>query len=120
MTKILVVDDAKIMRDIIKKTLLEYENCEIIEAQNGEEAVDIYKEELPDLVTMDITMELKDGLNAAKQILDYDQYAKIVMVTSLGQEKLLRQCIQIGVLDYIVKPFSKDRILSSVSTALTK
>ncbi len=120
MSKILIVDDAKLMRNVIKNTLLEHEPYEILEAQNGKEAVALYKEHRPDLVTMDITMEYQNGFEAAKEILDFDRTARIIMVTAVGQEKMLTACIGVGVTDYIVKPFAKERILSSVTKALQK
>lgn len=116
MIKVLIADDATIMRNILKKTINEhYEDFTILEARDGQEAVDLYRGEKPDLVTMDITMERKNGLDAAKEILQMDKQAKIIIVTSLGQEKMLNECVQAGVRDYIVKPFSKERILSSIS-----
>ncbi len=119
MIKVLVVDDARIMRNILKKTIKEkFDDIHIIEARDGQDAIDLFKKEQPHLVTMDITMERKNGLDAAKEILKIDNNAKIIMVTSLGQEKMLSECVQVGVRDYIVKPFSKERILSSISTAL--
>ncbi|MBN2028915.1 response regulator [bacterium] len=119
MFKMLIVDDAKLMRNIIKNTIFEcFQNMKIIEAEDGTQAVEIYQNEKPDLVTMDITMEHKNGLEAAKEILDIDKNAKIVMVTSLGQERMLRECVQLGIRDYIVKPFTKERIHSSISHAL--
>ena len=118
MGKILIVDDARLMRNIVKNALIEHGPHEIIEAQNGEEAVSLYKDHRPDLVTMDITMEHRNGLEAAKDILAYDRQAKIIMVTAIVQEKMLMECVNIGVRDYIVKPFSKERIVSSISMAL--
>jgi two-component system chemotaxis response regulator CheY len=120
MTKILIVDDAKLMRNVIKNTLLAHDSYEIFEAQNGKEAVALYKEHRPDLVTMDITMEYQNGFEAAKEILELDQTAKIIMVTAVGQEKMLTACINVGVTDYIVKPFAKERIISSITKALQK
>ena len=119
MIKVLVVDDARIMRNILKKTIKEkFNDFHIIEAKDGQDAIDLFKKEQPHLITMDITMERKNGLDAAREILKIDNNAKIIMVTSLGQEKMLSECVQVGVRDYIVKPFSKERILSSISTAL--
>ncbi|MDM7925276.1 MAG: response regulator [bacterium] len=120
MGKILIVDDAKLMRNIIRNTVLEGEHHEIVEAQNGEEAVSLYKEHRPDLVTMDITMEQCNGLEAAKRILEFDPHARIIMVTAVGQEKILAECVRAGVSDYIMKPFTKERIASSVSKVLQK
>jgi two-component system, chemotaxis family, chemotaxis protein CheY len=116
--KVLVVDDANFMRMIVKDTLVP-NGFEIVgEAVNGIEAVDKYAELMPDLVTMDITMKGKDGLQAAREILARFPDARIVMVTALGQEKMLMDCIEIGVRDFVVKPFTSERILSAVKKAL--
>lgn len=118
MGKILIVDDARLMRNIIRTALLENGDYKILEAVNGKDAVELYKSEQPDIVTMDITMEEKNGVDAAKEILAFDPNAKIIMVTSLGQEKLLQECVEAGISDYIVKPFTKERITSSVVNSL--
>lgn len=116
--RILIVDDANFMRMIVKDTLAPrgFEICG--EAANGNEAVDQYAKLKPDLVTMDITMKGKDGLDAAKEILAHDPGARIVMVTALGQEKMLRDCMTMGVKDFVVKPFQPERIISAVEKAL--
>ncbi|HDQ46324.1 MAG TPA: response regulator [bacterium] len=119
MFKVLIVDDAKLMRNIIKNTILEnFKNVNVIEAKDGMEAIDIYRSEKPDLVTMDITMEQKNGVDSAKEIYKINKKAKIVMVTSLGQEKILQECLKMGVSDYIVKPFTKERIVTMLSNSL--
>ena len=118
MQKILIVDDARLMRNIIKNSIQEKGPYNILEAENGNVAIDLYKDEQPDIVTMDITMEEKNGVETAKEILAYDASAKIIMVTSLGQERLLKECIEIGIKDYIVKPFTKERIVSAVTNCL--
>lgn len=119
MSKILIVDDAALMRTMIKNALLN-ENKEhiLVEARNGEESVELYKVIKPDLVTMDITMDIKNGVEAAKDILAYDKNAKIIMITALGQEEYLKECIGAGVKDFIVKPFTKERVISSVNKVL--
>lgn len=116
--RILVVDDANFMRMIVKDTLTPYgfEICG--EAANGNEAVRQYDSLKPDLVTMDITMREKDGVEAAREILSQDPNARIVMVTALGQEKMLLDCMQLGVKDFVVKPFEPTRIISAVEKAL--
>lgn len=116
--RILVVDDANFMRMIVKDTLSPkgFEICG--EAANGNEAVKKYDELQPDLVTMDITMKEKDGVEAAKEILTNHPEARIVMVTALGQEKMLLDCLSLGVKDFVVKPFDPDRIVSAVQKAL--
>ena len=115
---ILIVDDAKLMRNIIKGSLYFTGDYEIFEAANGQEAIEMYSQIRPDVVTMDITMEKMNGVEAATAILKQDPLARIIIITSLGQEKLLDQCIQAGVCDYIVKPFSKARVASAVQKAL--
>lgn len=116
--RVLVVDDANFMRMIVKDTLVPrgFEICG--EAENGNEAVAKYEELHPDLVTMDITMRGKDGLEAAREILANSPNARIVMVTALGQEKMLMDCLALGVRDFVVKPFEPDRIVSAVEKAL--
>lgn len=116
--RILVVDDANFMRMIVKDTLAPhgFEICG--EATNGNEAVKQYESLNPDLVTMDITMKEKDGLEAAREILVRHPDARIIMVTALGQEKMLMDCMALGVKDFVVKPFESGRIISAVQKAL--
>jgi len=116
--RVLVVDDSSLMRVVVKDSLTP-NGYEIAgEAKNGQEAVAKYEELKPDLVTMDITMEVKDGKEAAQEILAAHPEARIIMVTALGQEKMLLDCISIGVRDFVTKPFSRERILSAVAKAL--
>lgn len=116
--RVLVVDDANFMRMVVKDTLTPRGFRICGEAANGAEAVTKYQQLKPDLVTMDITMKVKDGLEAAREILATDPNARIVMVTALGQEKMLLDCIALGVRDFVVKPFTTERILSAVEKAL--
>ena len=92
--KILVVDDTRLMRNIIKDSINQSGEYHIFEAENGCDAVNMYKEIKPDLVTMDITMEEMNGVDAAKTILSDDPKARIIMITSLGQNKILYDCIE--------------------------
>ena len=117
--RVLVVDDANFMRMVVRDSL-EPVGYEIAgEATNGAEAVSRYRQLRPDLVTMDITMKIKDGVEAARDILAADPNARIVMVTALGQESMLLDCIALGVRDFVVKPFSTERIVSAAERALT-
>jgi two-component system, chemotaxis family, chemotaxis protein CheY len=118
MHKILIVDDARLMRNIIKGILAEEMDCTVIEASDGMEAVELYKKHAPDVVTMDVSMERQSGLQAARDILKYDSRANIVVITAIGQEKLLKQCLDAGVRDFITKPFTKDRIRAAVVRSL--
>jgi two-component system chemotaxis response regulator CheY len=116
--KILIVDDATFMRTMVKDILVP-KGYEIAgEATNGNEAMQKYEELKPDLVTMDITMKEKDGLEAARDILLKYPDARIIMVTALGQEKMLVDSIKLGVKDFVVKPFEPERIISAVEKAL--
>ncbi len=116
--KILIVDDATFMRTMVKDILVP-KGYEIAgEATNGNEAMQKYEELKPDLVTMDITMKEKDGLEAARDILLKYSDARIIMVTALGQEKMLVDSIKLGVKDFVVKPFKPERIISAVEKAL--
>ncbi len=116
--RVLVVDDANFSRLMVREALAPkgFEICG--DAKNGDEAVRMYAKLKPDLVTMDITMPIKDGLQASRDILAADPGARIVMVTALGQETILLQCFALGVRDFVVKPFSVDRIWSAAEKAI--
>lgn len=117
--RILVVDDAMMMRLILKNILSSagYEVCG--EAANGQEAIDAYKKLKPDLVTLDITMPICDGLSACKQIMEYDKNANIVMITAMGQQVMVLEAISYGAKDFLVKPFQADKVLATVSKIFT-
>ncbi len=115
--KIILVDDLSFMRDAIRQ-ILENSNMSVLgEAENGLEAVKMYMELEPDIVLMDITMPVMDGLESLKRIRQYDPGAKVIMCSALGQQKYIIKAIQFGARDFILKPFLPERILSSVSKA---
>lgn len=118
--KILIVDDAAFMRMMIKDTLKSsgYEN--IIEAADGEQAIQTYKNEKPDLVIMDITMPNKNGLDALKEIRKIDPNAVIVMCSAMGQESMVVEAIRNGAKDFIVKPFKSERIIKTVQSIIDR
>jgi two-component system chemotaxis response regulator CheY len=110
--RVLVVDDAMFMRSMIKDILNNSGKFNVVgEASNGVEAVEVYKNTKPDLVTMDIVMPVMDGIEATKEILKINPAAKIVMVSALGQEPLVIESIAAGARDFIVKPFSPEKVL---------
>ena len=118
MDKVLIVDDAAFMRMMIKD-ILEKNSFEIVgEANNGIVAVDLYKKEKPDVVTMDITMPDMDGIEAVKQIKAYDPNAKIVMCSAMGQQSMVMEAIRAGAKDFIVKPFQADRVLEAIKKVI--
>lgn len=118
MARVLIVDDAKFMRTLVKDALTAVGHEIVAEAENGNEAVQLYKQHKPDLTTMDITMREKDGIEAAEEILTFDPAARVIMVTALGQENLLTKAIKLGVKDFVVKPFPPDRLQKAADKAL--
>ncbi len=116
--KILIVDDAAFMRMMIKDHLTKGGYTDLIEAADGEIAVNQYKENTPDLVIMDITMPNKTGLEALAEIKGQFPAAKIVMCSAMGQETMVVEAIKLGALDFIVKPFKAERIIQTVDKIL--
>lgn len=118
MAKIMLVDDAAFMRMMEKDTLIKNGYTDIIEAEDGAIAVDLYDKEKPDLVILDITMPNMDGLEALKTIKGKDPNATVVMCSAMGQESMVIDAIKSGAKDFIVKPFKPDRLLKTVSNIL--
>ena len=120
MARVLIADDASFMRQMIRE-IIEPEGHEVVgEATNGIEVVDLYEELQPDLVTMDIVMPKRSGIDAVKTILAEQPTACIVMCSALGQETLVREARQAGARDFIVKPFKPDSVISTLKKALEK
>lgn len=118
MAKVLIVDDAAFMRMMIKD-ILEKNGFEITgEASNGLKAVELYKKERPDVVTMDITMPDMDGIEAVKAIKEFDPTAKVIMCSAMGQQTMVMDAIKAGAKDFIVKPFQADRVLEAIRKAI--
>ena len=112
--RVLIVDDAIFMRMKLKD-ILEKNGFEIAgEAQNGLEAIELYKTEKPDVVTMDITMPEMDGVTALKEIKKADPSAKVIMCSAMGQQSMVMDAIKSGALDFIVKPFDTDRVVKAL------
>jgi two-component system, chemotaxis family, chemotaxis protein CheY len=113
MKKVMIVDDAAFMRISIKNILTKngFEVC--CEAENGVVAIQKYREMLPDIVTMDITMPEMDGLTSIKEILSFNPDANVIMVSAMGQESMVREAIISGAKGFIVKPFKEEVILSA-------
>lgn len=116
MLKVLVVDDSKIIRETLNKQLRWLGHEVVANASSGREAVDMYKEHRPDLVTMDITMPIMTGIEAVKEIKADFPEASIVMVTSHGEESLVMEAIMSGAKGYILKPITNKKISQTLST----
>jgi two-component system chemotaxis response regulator CheY len=115
---ILIVDDAAFMRMMIRDVLTK-NGFEIVgEAENGQRAIEKYKELSPELVIMDITMPEVDGIQAVREIKKFNPSAKIIMCSAMGQQAMVIEAIQAGAKDFIVKPFQADRVVEAVKKAL--
>ena len=116
--KILIVDDAAFMRMMIRD-ILTANGYEVSgEAEDGWEAVYLYRRLSPDLVLMDITMPNLNGILAVGEIIRHDPDAKIIMVSAMGQQEMVIQSIKMGALDFVVKPFKVERVLKSIENAM--
>lgn len=118
MARILVVDDASIMRKNLKTILSEAGHTIIAEASNGSQAYVEYMKYKPDLVTMDITMPYMNGIDTLKKILEDYPDAKIIIISSTNNNKIILEAIQSGAKNYIIKPFMVDKVLDVVNQVL--
>jgi two-component system chemotaxis response regulator CheY len=112
MKRLLVVDDALFMRKLICGVAAEAGWLVVAEAANGAEAVSLYQQYHPDLVTMDLVMPVMGGLEALRQIRAANPHAQVVVVTALDQKQALMDSIREGAIDFIVKPFERHRVLA--------
>ena len=115
MARSLIVDDAAFMRVSIRNILLKNGFEVAGEAENGAIAVQKYAELQPDAVTMDITMPEMTGLDALKEIRKLDPNAKVIMVSALGQEAMVRDAVMAGAKGFIVKPYKEDTIVATLN-----
>jgi two-component system chemotaxis response regulator CheY len=117
--RVLIVDDAMFMRAMIRDILVNSGRYEVVgEATNGSESVERFGALKPDLVTMDIVMPQMDGIEATREILKQNPQAKVVMCSALGQEALVIESIAAGAKDFIVKPFSAEKVLKVLDSVI--
>lgn len=114
MKRIMIVDDASFMRLILRNILVDSGHEFVAEAKNGEEAIHLYNILRPDIVTMDITKPIIDGLAATEAIVARHPNAKITVCSAMGQHSLIMQMIAAGAKDFIVKPFQGDHIVAAI------
>lgn len=114
MLNILIVDDSLIIRKKLTKLVEKLGHSVLYDASNGQQAIDAYASKKPDLVTMDITMPDMDGIAAVKEIMKLDSEAKIIMITSHGQEDMVIKSVQAGAVGYILKPISEEKLAAAI------
>lgn len=113
---VLIVDDAMFMR-LSLKIMLEKNGFQVVgEAENGAVAVEQYKKLTPDIVTMDITMPEVDGIEALRQIRAIDSKAKVVMVSAMGQETVIKNAVMVGAKNFILKPFKEESVIKVLNS----
>ncbi|MDM8533453.1 response regulator [Clostridiaceae bacterium HSG29] len=116
MKTVLIVDDAMFMRSSLKQ-MLNGSDYEVIgEASNGEEAIEAYIKLSPDIVTMDITMPVMDGVTAVKEIIKLDENANVIMISAMGQQVMVLETINAGAKNFIIKPFAKEKVMQVFDT----
>ncbi len=111
MPKVMIVDDSNFMRSKLRATLEKAGYEVVAEASNGAEAVDLYAKHQPDVVTMDIVMPEQNGLFAIQKIVEFDNNARIVVITALGHEPMIRKALSYGALNFIIKPVEPEEVL---------
>jgi two-component system chemotaxis response regulator CheY len=113
--RVLLVDDSPMIHNLLRKTLEKngYEVCG--DAKNGSEGVEMYNSLIPDLVFMDVTMPIMDGIEAAKKIKEKNNSAKIIMLTAMGDEEIISQAKDAGVDIFLTKPFDDYKIVSAIA-----
>ncbi|RUS46769.1 response regulator [Cohnella sp. AR92] len=118
MARILIADDAPVMRELLSSLLIRGGHEIVAEAGNGLQAVELYVRHRPELLTMDISMPVMDGITAIKQIREVNPEAKIIIFSALGQQSMIAEAIRAGAWDFVTKPFYEGRVLDVVSKAL--
>ena len=116
MHTVIIIDDSKTSRSVLR-TILENNGYEgLAEAQDGEEGFEKYQELHPDFVTLDITMPVMDGIQTLVKLKEYDADAKVIMVTAAGQKNKMVDAIKLGATEFVTKPFETDQIISIIES----
>ena len=118
MSTVLVVDDSKTSRTMLRNILVANGYEVIGEAENGQEGYDKYCELEPDFVTLDITMPVMDGIETLVKIKEYDENVKVIMVTAAGQKGKMLDAIKLGAAEFVTKPFETDQIVSIIESII--
>jgi len=120
--RVLIIDDSAFIAKQLSQILVSAGFDVVDTASDGSQGINIYKALHPDidLVTMDITMKGMDGISALEKILEFDKEAKIIMVSALGSENVVKKCVLMGAKSYIVKPLDRDKVLKRILPVLKK
>lgn len=113
MKKVMIVDDATFMRMTIKRILENNDFNVVAEAENGYKAIEMYIKHKPDIISLDITMPEMDGIETLRRIKEIDHKAKVIMVTAVGQDKLVREAVKLGATSFLVKPFNESQLIQT-------
>ncbi|MGI5871868.1 MAG: response regulator [Bacillota bacterium] len=116
--KALIVDDAMMVRFVLKKFLASIGFDEVFEAGTGKEALVLYKEHRPDIVTMDITMPEMDGLQSIEAIMAEDPQARIVVCSAIGQRDYVLKAMELGAKNYLIKPFQEEKVIETIKLVM--
>lgn len=120
MKTVLIVDDSSFMRKLIGK-IFEREGFLVIgEAENGIVCIEKFRELRPEVVTLDVTMSHMDGIQTLSALMEINPDAKVIMISALGQESIVKQAISIGARTFIVKPFKNGQVISAVNKMMKR
>jgi two-component system chemotaxis response regulator CheY len=115
--KILITDDSAFMRQVVQNALKDL-GAEFLQAENGDVAVELYREYTPDLVLLDVIMPVKNGVMALQEIKEINPDAKVMIVTSVGQEEMISKAKELGATDFVSKPFQAAKLQELVKKHL--
>lgn len=118
MARILIAEDSVVIRKTLKKILIKGGHQVVFEAENGYEAIEGYRTIQPDIVTMDITMPLMDGIDATERIVDKFSDAKIIMISAIEEKEKVFEALERGAKHYILKPFNENTVLKIIEVIL--
>ncbi len=120
MARVIIIDDAIFMQKVIEK-LISGQGHEVVgKAGNGDDGIKLFKELNPDLIIMDVSMPGKNGIEAIKEIIEYDGNARILICSAIGQDLIVMEGLSIGALDFISKPFEKEVFIHKIQSTLSK
>ena len=116
---VLICDDTLFMRAAIRQYLATGDYEVVAEASNGIEAEELYRKHRPDLVTMDLVMPERPGVEAVRRIVEFDPDARVVMCSAMGQESLVNEAMSAGARGWVTKPFSAPQLIEALETAMS-